>query len=326
MTTGSARLSNQDLKPPLLGRLRHRALAISPAETRFDVRGFHDGAPAVRKTLEGHGASFVSGFNAALSAADMDQLEEQLELTPSAERGFAYEGAAMACTLLDLLSLGIGNRLARLLGSHGQPHVYMVHVGAGWALARLRLRTRGRLPALDPFLRWLALDGYGFHHGFFQARRFFDDRALERRVAGYERRAFDQGLGRSLWFARCADVERAAHTIGAFPAHRHGDLWSGLALAAGYTTTVGAAELERLLELAGDFRPQVGQGAAFAVTARHRAGNVVARTRMAAQVLCGHGVEEVAELTLRSRDGLDADPEGHGYERWRARLREGLRP
>jgi hypothetical protein len=301
-------------------------LALTPDEALFSVRGFHDGAPAARRVLERHGASFIAGFNAALSARDTDDLGDRLALTPVAERGFAYEGAAMASALLDRVSLGSGSRLERLLAGPGRPHVYIVHVGAGWALARLRVLSHTCPRALDPLLRWLAFDGYGFHQGFFHPEPFVGDKATDGRLSGYELRAFDQGLGRSLWFVHCADVERVADTIAAFPPHRRGDLWSGLGLAATYTTAAGAAELVRLRELAGDARPHVAQGAAFAAVTRHRAGNVVAHTQVAAELLCGRGVAQVAEMVKQAGVGLCADPDGRGYEQWRTRLRERLSP
>jgi hypothetical protein len=46
----------------------------------------------------------------------------------------------------------------------------MAHVGIGWAIARLpwlRRRIEQPLNRLDSLLRWLAVDGYGFHEGYF---------------------------------------------------------------------------------------------------------------------------------------------------------------
>ncbi|HEV7808709.1 MAG TPA: DUF1702 family protein [Solirubrobacteraceae bacterium] len=309
----------------LTARLRHRALSIGAREVSFDVRGFHTASSSARATLERHGGSFVAGFNAGLLAADSDDLARRLLEVPRADRGFAYEGSAMALGVLDITMPAGGGRLDRLLRSeHGQAHVYMLHVGAGWSLAQLRLRPRGHLRALDPFLRWLTVDGYGFHHGFFAPRRHVDACAVPRRARGYELRAFDQGLGRSLWFVVGGDVELAARTIGAFREDRHPDLWSGLGLAATYTTVADHDELVELGELVGDHRPQLAQGAAFAAAARHRAGNVVEHTRLAARVLCNRTVEELVAVTDDARHGLRGDAAGRDYELWRTRISEQL--
>lgn len=303
--------------------LRRKALGIDPALTSFDARGFHGGTPAARATLQRHAGAFVDGFNIAVAVRE-DQLAERLRTVAEADRGFAYEGSAMALALLDTLTPLPGSRLASLLATHGRRHRYMVHVGAGWALAALRRRPGAVLRSFDPFIRWLAVDGYGFHEGFFHTRRSFSGRPPLRRPRGYEQRVFDQGLGRSLWFVAVADVDAAADAVARLPARRRPDLWSGLGLAAAYTTVAPPADLDRLAELAGAHAAHVVQGAAFAVSARQEAGNVVAHTRVAAELLCGRCVEDVAELVDAARRDLWPDRTGHGYEEWRTRIRERL--
>jgi hypothetical protein len=305
-------------------RLREWALRIRPSATSLDARGFHGGTATARRTLEEHAGSFATGFNAALAAGDDNDLARRLEVVSLRDRGFAYEGAAMALALFDLLGPVRGRRFGRLLHGHGRPHRYMVHVGAGWAVARLRRRPETMLPAFDPLLRWLALDGHGFHDGFFRTKRAVTQMARPRRLRGYARRAYDQGLGRSLWFVSGADPERAAATVESFAPERRDDLWSGLGLAASYTSAAVSDDVWRLAQLARRSRPHVVQGAAFAVTARHHAGNPVPETRTAAELLCGASVEAVARLVDAARDGLDGDPGGIAYECWRTRIRDRL--
>ena len=311
-------------RPPLGVRLRSRVLAIRPKDTKFATLGFPPGAPGPTAALEGHAASFAYGYNAALAAVDVADLEEPLGGTSDAERGFAYEGSGMALALLDLMTPGSSDRLGALLRGHGEPYVHTINAGAGWALARLRLRPRNRLPALDPFLRWLAIDGYGFHEGLFRAKRFVTGRTEPRRLRGYERRAFDQGLGRSLWFVDCADPDLIARTIGGFPQGRRADLWSGIGVAATYSVAVETGELERLRELADGFGPDVRLGSALGAVIRHRAGNVVPHTHTATELFCGHTVDEVAEAAEEMRAGLAPDRTGESYELWRTRLRDWL--
>src|SRR5206468_3903957 len=77
--------------------------------------------------------------------------------------------------LLDRLAPWRHDRFCLLLRI-APDHPYMAHVGAGWALARLGLArfgsTRRRaFERMDRVLRWLAIDGYGFHEGYFRPRR-----------------------------------------------------------------------------------------------------------------------------------------------------------
>jgi hypothetical protein len=308
----------------VLRELRTRLVGISPVETSFAVRGFHAAVPEKVRALEGHGVAFVTGFNLALAARDGDEFADRALAVPAAERGFTYEGAGMALAVLDLLALGRGQRLAAFLGGTGAPHVYMVHVGAGWAVARLRRRLWGPLRGLDPLLRWLAADGYGFHQGFFFPGRFVRCGERPRGLTEYQLRVFDQGLGRSLWFVDGADVERIAATVSSFPVARHADLWSGVGLAAAYAGAVEKDELERLVQLLGSFRPHAAQGASFAATARLRAGNPVPHTTIACELLCGCGVDEAAAAVEAALVGIEPDGRGVSYELWRTRIREAL--
>jgi hypothetical protein len=140
-------------------------------------------------------------------------------------RGYGFEGAAMALDLLDQLTPWNGRRVQMLLDGPGAAHIYMVNVGVGWSMARMRLRMGHRLSQLDPLLRWLALDGYGFHEGYFHWPRCVDGQAVPQGLQGYGARAFDQGLGRSLWFVAGADPEYVTAIIDSFNDVPRGVLW-----------------------------------------------------------------------------------------------------
>jgi hypothetical protein len=306
--------------------LRRALFGISPGETSFARRGFRGDSAAVRERLERVGASFVHGYHAALEetgpeavAARIDELEREF-------RGFAFEGAGMALALLDAITPGRRDRLDRFLAGPGEPHVYLVIVGAGWILARLPVSPERLLARLDPVKGWLAMDGYGFHEGFFRWPRSVERREIPRKVRGYARRGFDQGLGRSLWFVDGADVKRLPATIGAFPGERQADLWSGLGLACAYAGGRTRAEVEALAQAAGEHLPAFAQGVTFAAKARERAGNLAPQTELAAEVVCGMTATEAAAVTDRAAEALPADRPGEpAFEVWRHRIQERFR-
>lgn len=303
-------------------RLRVRLLSIAPEEASFARRGFTPGEPAARARLELVGETFVGGYRSALEAGDVDVLAVRLAVVDRELRGFAYEGAAMALALLDQL-VPRRDRLGAFLAGPAAPHVYMAHVGAGWALARLRRGPRA-LRTLDPLLRWLALDGYGFHAGYFAPRRHLEDQRVPRRMTGYAARAFDQGLGRCAWFAAGGDPARAAACVERFPSHRRPDLWSGLGLAVAYAGPCSAEGLAALREAGAGHARQLGQGAAFAAAARERAGNSAAHTDLACRALAGRPASDAAALVTAARAGLPSGGDEPGYEVWRARIRTAL--
>ena len=306
-----------------MGTLSRRVLGISPRETSFARRGFRCDSAAVRERLEEVGRCFVHGYLRALEAADEEALAARLETEVARDlRGFAYEGAGMALTLLDTLVPWRRGRLRRFLAGPGWAHVYIVHIGAGWTLARLPIPVHRLLGGLHPLFRWLALDGYGFHQGFFHWPQAIVRRQVPRRLSGYARRVFDQGVGRSLWFVEGADPGRIAADVAAFPTARQPDLWAGVGLACAYAGGVDRDTLAAVCRAAGPARPALAQGVAFAAKARLWAGNPTAGTALACAVVCGMTVEEAAAVTDRSLPGGAADDDVPLFELWRQRIQQ----
>ena len=304
------------------GGLRRRVLGIPATAVSFDRRGFHVGLPAARQQLEASGGAFVTGYNSAMRADEPAALAAALGAVERELHGFAFEGAAMALALLDRLTPWRRDRLAAFLEGAGAPHVYMVHIGAGWALARLH-RDPLRLSAgMDPLLRWLVVDGYGFHAGFFAPGRHLAGGSPADRFTGYARRAFDLGLGRCLWFAHCADVAVIPAAVARFDPSRQGDLWSGLGLACTYAGAVDRQGLAALRAAAGPFVPHLAQGAAFAAKARLRAGNPTAHMEVACRLLCDSCAEDAAAVTDVALEGLNDDDGQPGFETWRQRIQQ----
>ncbi|MEM7049930.1 MAG: DUF1702 family protein [Acidobacteriota bacterium] len=311
-----------------MGVLTRRIFGVDPSEGSFAKRGFH-GAPEVRQRLERVATTFLDGYHAALEDPSPESLKVRLGAVSDEFRGWVYEGAGMGLTVLDAFTPWRPlRRFDALLADSGDSYTYLIHVGAGWAMARLRLPTGWLLRRLDPLLGWLALDGYGFHEGFFHHRRTVVEARVPGRLEGYARRAFDQGLGRSLWFSEAADVERVIARLATFAPSRHHDLWSGVGLAATYAGGVPVEHLERLRQAAGGHRPALAQGAAFAAKARLRGGFADQNTARGAQVLCGLSCEDAAAATDHALTDL---PSGHGlteerppFEHWRTKIQHTL--
>jgi hypothetical protein len=309
-------------------RLRRRLFAIAEEEVTVARRGFRCDA-SVAERIEEVGRTFLFGYHAAIEHDGPERLASRLAAVRRELSGFAYEGAAMSLALLDFLTPWKRSRLAAFLAGPGEPHVYLAFVGAGWAIARLPFTTLARLASLDPLLFWLAVDGCGFHAGYFHWPRVVERREVPAWLCwrtglggrrGCAREVFDQGLGRSLWFIEGARPERIAKTISRFPFSRRADLWSGVGLAASYTGWAEAATLLELRSAARSFVPELAQGAAFAAKARQRAGNPTRRTDVACRVFCGLGADQAAAVTDHELRGLPAGPSA--YEIWRQRIQQ----
>nr|WP_116244165.1 DUF1702 family protein [Nocardiopsis sp. FIRDI 009] len=311
----------------VIGVLRRRIITPKTTETTLEKRGFHDKGPAGRDVLETVGKSFLTGLGDALETGSAERTDERLAPLPARYKGFAYEGAAMGLALVDAMSLR-GGRIRRFLEGPGAPHIYMAYVGIGWAMARLPRPLWPDTGHLDPLLRWLVHDGYGFHQAYFHTDEHVHRRAVDGRAAkytgdgAYGLRAADQGIGRALWFVGGTDVDRVADLVGSFPWRRRADLYAGVGLAATYAGGADTDELHRLREHAGEHVHHLAQGGSFAAEARVRADLVVPHTETAARVLCGMDAEKAARLSrdLRPEASGPEDPARPHYEEWRARL------
>jgi len=307
-----------------MGLLFKHVIGLSLKEAMFSCRGFHAENPRVRDRLEHIGRTFISGYNEALKTSETGALTRQLNNSDAALRGFAYEGAAMALALLDNMTPWNTKRVQQFLFGPAAHHIYMAHVGVGWAIGRLpwlRKSLDRFLSQLDPLLRWLAIDGYGFHEGYFHWQRQIQAQRYPPGLTQYAQRAFDQGLGRSLWFVHGAGVGRIQKTIATFPLSRQVDLWAGIGLAAAYAGSVGPATLKSLKQVSGHYLPQLAQGAAFAARARQLAGNPAEHTGLACEIFCGLSADESAGVTQVALIDLPPDCErAPAYEIWRRRI------
>jgi len=306
--------------------VRRTLFSIAAREATFAQRGFVRGDSVIVSHLERIGQLFLLGYNAAIARGTPIGFADELRRVPRTHTGFVVEGAAMAFALLDRLLLPRRRRVMRFLYGDASKHPYMTHVGIGWALARLGLArfevTRRRaLIGMDPLLRWLAIDGYGFHEGYFHRRRVVDRGWRPAPDSSYVARAFDQGLGRSLWFSECADPLRIAGTIARFDDSRHGDLWAGVGLACAYAGGVSDPVIAELARLGEPYARQLAQGVAFAAKTRLRAGNLVEHTTRACRVLCGMEPDQAAALTDECLAGLTSGtPRVPAFELWRRRI------
>ena len=317
----------------MASKLRRRILTPPMTETKLSVRGFHEKSPESRDLLEKVGESFLLGYAYAAEAGKVVEAEVPLEQMPTRFRGFAYEGAGMALGVRDGLPFGSTHHTSDfLVGPHAVKHLYMVYVGVGWALARVpRFRWKQATAGItDQVARWLVLDGYGFHQAYFKTEKYVRQQYQEPNfpwptddAAGYADHAIDQGIGRATWFVCGSDPELVAETFAKFPEHRRADLYAGSGLAASYAGGGDEAELIRFRELAGEYRPQLAQGSAFAASARVGTDLVIPHTVLATRVFCGMTPEEAHELCNATRPE-ESEGDVPAFEIWRRRIADGI--
>jgi len=321
----------------LVGSLTRLALAPSLADVSFAGRGFPVTPSDATRRLEAVPQSVVCGFEWGIDTRDNAELETRLDLVEPEMRGFAYEGAVMARTILDALP-GKGGRTRTLLLGGARKHVFLAYIGIGFAMSHLpRPLWKGVLPdapglPYHPTMSWLAVDGYGFDQAYFHTDTFVH---RQRPLAPYPwlgepayfPRAADQGIGRALWFMHGGNVVDVATAVHRFAAGRRADLWSGVGLAATFAGGCSGADLIALRRTAAAEDPEyalhLSLGSTFAARARTFAGFVPEHTATAIQALTGLTVDAVTTLaeTTEPSGGVAV---GQRYEAWRTAIREQL--
>lgn len=318
--------------PSTLGALRKRILTPPLTDVTFVKRGFPVTETDATRKLESIPQSVICGFEWAMEARDLWEIEKRLSLVDAELRGFAYEGATMGFTVRDAMRGGRGTRTRELLLGPGHEHIFLAYIGIGFAMARLpRVLWRNILPDLDsspyhPTMSWLAVDGYGFDRAYFETSKWVDQQYVcapypWQGRPNYFPRAIDQGIGRALWFIHGGVSWAVIEAVGKFAEHRRADLWSGVGLAATFAGGSTAGGLNELRRAAGSYRPDLALGMAFAVKARTYAGFVPPHTELAAAALGGVSIAETVEIAdsaaLREHD--DDQPT---YELWRRHIRD----
>ncbi|GAA3865830.1 DUF1702 family protein [Streptomyces sedi] len=314
--------------PTLLGSLRRLALTPSLRDVTFNRRGFPVKATSRTERLEVIPQSVICGFEWAIEARGLWEVERRLLMVEPELRGYAYEGATMAYTIRDAIH---GKRTRELLLGPAQPHLFLSYIGVGFALSRLPRRLwRKVVPDLTgsryyPRVTWLAVDGYGFDRAYFHTDRWVSAQKVPHAYpwAGsgdYFLRAVDQGIGRALWFIHGAGVAAVTDAVLRFPEHRRADLWSGVGLAATFAGGCESEDFSALRRLSGEHWAEVGLGTVLAVKARVHAGFVPKHTEPASALLAGMSVPEAVALADRAEESGGRAEAGLSYEGWRRRI------
>ncbi|MEU8521290.1 DUF1702 family protein [Streptomyces sp. NPDC048577] len=320
---------------PALGTLRRLAMAPSLDDVSFAGRGFAVEPTERTRRLEAVPQAVVTGFEWGIEDKDLATTERRLALVDPLNRGFAYEGATMACAIRD--TMGPNRHRARaLLRGGGRPHIFLNYIGIGFAMAKLpRVLWKKLVPDLSepefyPAMSWLCVDGYGFDRAYFDTDTWVGGQRLDAPYdwdgdPSYWQRAFDQGVGRALWFIHGGHVAHVTAAVGAFAGDRRADLWSGVGLAATFAGGTTAADLAALREAAGEYLGDLGQGAVFAAKARHHAGYVPEHSAAAVHAFTGLTVDAVDRLADDCAADTPDSRIGPAYEVWRSNVRGRLR-
>ena len=298
--------------PAVIGKV----LALDPRRVEFRIRGFDLAEKSHEERLESIGKTFLRGYNLVLSARSLAEFEQAMAQEPVLLRGFFVEGGAMGSALVDSIPFR-RPMLGKFRARFEESYPLLVHAGTGLAMSKLSWREKAIVGALDPFYRWLAYDGMGYHNVYFQQEKTLN--SPKRKLAGYASRAYDQGVGRGIWFVSGADIGKAAAVANRMPADRRADIWSGIGLASCYAGPANENIFRNGYRHAGPNGEWFAQGIAFACSARIADQSMPETISEAINMLWGMAPENLAALVeeLRLHNTAETRSDRPRYEAWR---------
>jgi hypothetical protein len=188
---------------------------------------------------------------------NIDALIGYLENTETEFRSIAYESASMAIALKDLKNNEGLNTWLFYKNGPALAHKAQVHVGLGWAIAKLNLPFLAVVNKIDTSLYYRVADGCGYYDGSFKYKQTIMNQQLPGYLPEGIMSMFDQGVGRSLWYTCNADINKIRSMIKSFPAFREASLWRGIGIAVAYVGGCDDDTLKTLLQYAGTNRFQL---------------------------------------------------------------------
>lgn len=290
-------------------------LQIPYSEVQVAKRNFDTFDPKFSSHIEYIGSTFLDGYHYQLYTNNIDTLIEKIVFnTDNRMLGFCFEGAAMCARILDFVN-PFSSRSIKLFNNFiSNKHEYLLYVGIGWAVARLPFKKK-LLSKYKIFLYPLIIDGIGFHQGYFHTRTTTFMQYIPTYINKSDYAAFDQGVGRSLWFSHGGNSIHIANTINKFHWSRQANLWTGIGLASTYAGGNSKA-ISELCYLSKHYRSNLSLGSSFAAKARHRAGNITKDCEYACSIYCNSSPEEAADLT----DFYLSKSQDTNYYNWQNKL------
>jgi enediyne biosynthesis protein E3 len=250
--------------------------------------------------------------NARETAAKHKDLHELVKLLENTDREFlsvAFEGASMEIALTDFAEdPSMKSWLSYLdLCKH---HAAQIFIGLGWAVAQEKKTDLNFVNTLEPGMLFRMWDGCGYFDGILRQRQVVKNLSRLDYIPEKDVRAYDQGLGRSIWYSTKGNPSRSSEFISGFPPARQPDLWRGIGIATSYVGGFNKEMLYDLLSLSGHHKVQLGIGAAMVAKSRIQANCMTPDIETACAVFCNMTANEAMEITV------EADLVAESFDSW----------
>jgi len=198
-----------------------------------------------------------------------------LEITNKELRSVAYEAASMAIALNDFstaahspITIAVMQGWKAFLNA-SENQLTHVHVGLGWAIAKQQINPSCFIKNnLHAMLQLRVLDGCGYYDGMMRQKQTIKNQVRHSYLDVENFSAYDQGIGRSIWYISKGDPLKVQQLIHSFSVERHADLWRGIGIACTFVGGYDSTVLKTLLSIAEHHSTQLGMGAAMVTKSR----------------------------------------------------------
>lgn len=245
--------------------------------------------------MENIKAIFQSAQDLVSKHENLSGLLSKLESENSEFLSVAYEAASMEFALMDFAN-GNSMQAWNAFMATSETHASQVHVGLGWAVAKEKPADLSFINNLYPRMQFRVWDGCGYYDGIFRQRQVVKNQLRPDYVPEKDLNAYDQGLGRSLWYSCKGDENKIPDMIRAFAPACHPDLWRGIGIACSYVGGCDKAALKALAGSAGKHSIQLGIGAAMVAKARVLSGCVTPDIALSCNEFCNTGIRDAMEM------------------------------
>lgn len=263
---------------------------------------------------------FQTAKEISTAEKSLDTLIDYLETTDPEFRSIAYEGASMA---IAQLAIEKDNTLTiwHTFNQRACAHAAQTHAGLGWAIALQNCSVLPFLETLSPLLRFRVLDGYGYYEGIFRQRSSIKNQKSPEEFDSKMLQAYDQGIGRSLWYSSKGDVKKLEELISIFPSDRHAALWIGIGVASAYVGGCDENLLRSLLSASQKYKTQLATGSALAARARVQANAITGDVELACRIWCHISAQEAMLFTVEAEPSSSLNP-NDSYALWLSQIKQ----
>jgi hypothetical protein len=158
------------------------------------------------------------------------------------------------------------------------------------------------------------LDGHGYYDGTFRQVRSVGSKERPDCIQQKDFSAYDQGLGRSLWYSNKGDIQKIKNTIQSFPADRQKHLWRGIGIASVFVGKCDATSLQMLMESAGNYKIQLAIGASIVAKARTETKTFTQDVENACRIWCTISADQARKLVAHAE--LINEDQEDAYNLW----------